>query len=33
MVDEQRIERMIEDMLDRPAVRNLDWVAARFGPR
>jgi hypothetical protein len=33
MVDETRIERMIEAMLDRPSARNLNWVAARFGPR
>jgi hypothetical protein len=33
MFEQAQIERMIEDMLDRPAVRDLDWVAARFGHR
>jgi hypothetical protein len=33
MCEQARIERMIEGVLDQPAVRNLDWVAARFGHR
>jgi hypothetical protein len=28
-----RSERMIEYMLDLPAIRDLDWVTARFGHR
>jgi hypothetical protein len=33
MCEQVCIERMIEDMLDLPSVRDLDWVAARFGHR
>jgi hypothetical protein len=33
MFELSRIEHMIEGMLDLPAVRDHDWVAARFGHR
>jgi hypothetical protein len=33
MVAQARFERMIDAVLDRPAARDLDWVAARFGYR
>ncbi len=33
MFAQAHIERMIEGVLDQPAVRNHDWVTARFGHR
>jgi hypothetical protein len=33
MCEQARIERMIEGVLDQPAIRDLHWVTARFGHR